>query len=481
MKKMKLFHTFICFICVVSCFLPCVYATTVDDTTNKTDITDSSTSQVYGCHGIDATVSLLGSDKLVENISSAFLYELKSDSLMYASNADERVSPSSLVKILTALIAVERGDPKAMVTVREDVLQTVPADAVLADLLPGEVISLENLINCMLVGSANDAAAVIADHVSGSQSEFVTLMNAYADALGCNDTNFVNVHGLHDDQQYTTARDMARILTAAMKNELFRSYFSTVHCTIPATNKSEERDLLTGNFLMNTEDMEIYYDERVTGGRTGITEAGTRCLAVSAQYNDMELICIVMGAESVFAEDGYTVAVFGGYKEVSELLNVGFDGFQTSQVLYKEQILKQSNVLNGANDVVLGVKDESFAVLPAGTTMDSLNVKCVEVMPIEAPVNKGDVLMRAQVWNGNICVAETDLIAMNSVSELTTQVEQPVSDAGNTKNGSILWTIFGIVLAIGAVFAVVLFILRFRGLLALRREKKYRKARRRSR
>lgn len=403
-----------------------------------------------GFYSFDAANAYLGSGQLVENVGAAILYEVGTDSLMYAWNPDVQMSPSSLVKILTALIAVEKGDLQAMITVDAAVLQTVPFDAVSVDLQPGEQLTLSDLLYCMMVGSANDAAAVIAHHISGSQEAFVEEMNAYARELGCTSSNFTNVHGLHDSNQYTTARDMGRILARAVENQSFMEYFSTERYTLPATNLSESRGLASSNFLFlsNSDGMTIYYDARVNGGRTGITNEGFRCLATSAKQNDMHLVCVVLGCESTFAEDGKTVT-YGSFKETSALYDAGFEGYKVSRVLYDGQSIRQMSVIGGDSDVVLGSHTSVQTILPKDVQSDGLSYQYkFYQQELKAPISAGEKLCQLQIWNGNICVAQTDLYAMHDVHA----VAQASASAANEGGGE-AWK--GVLIAIGA-FALIL-------------------------
>lgn len=372
-----------------------------------------------GFKGIDAQAQFLGSSKLVDNVSSAFLFELNSDSLLYSWDADKPQYPASLVKIMTALLVLENGNLSDVVTVSQNALDSVSYDAISVDLLPGENISVEDLLYCLMVKSANDAAAVLAEYVCGSQSEFVMKMNNRALELGCTGTNYTNPHGLHDDQQVTTARDTCRILKEALKHDFFRTIYGTIHYTVPATNLSEERILSTNNFLMNSESVGIYFDSRVIGGRTGVTSDGYRCIASVAQNRNMEVICIVMGSVSQFAENGST-EVYGGFPETITLLNYGFDGNDTFQVLYKNQVLQQKPVLNGDSDVFIIVKDSFSTVLPAKYSFDDLTFVFSDPLDhMEAPIEKGQSMGSVKVLCENVCVAETDIYAANSVAVAT--------------------------------------------------------------
>ncbi len=463
----------ICFF--VFCLLLSV-SVPVASATSAVDAKQGSTS-----YSIDSETPLLGTKQLIDNAKAVFLYEINSGTLMYAWNADEPVYPASLVKIMTALLAAEKGNLADIVTVKDSVISTVPYNAVSADLQPDEEMSLESLLYCMMVGSANDAAAVIADHISGSQDAFVNEMNAYANQLGCTKTNFTNAHGLHHENQVTTARDMAKILSVAMKNETFYKLFSTVRYSVPATNKSEKRDLVTGNFLMNTDSMDIYLDERVTGGRTGVTEDGRRCLAASAEGNGLTLISIIMGADSVIEEDGYTTTVYGGYNETSALFDKGLDGYKAVQVLYPNQTVTQCSVIDGQNDVILGSNTAVVAVLPAEANLDDLSFRYSNAEQIHAPVAAGDTLSSVEVWYGSTCVANAELFAMNSVDVILQEQVSNDTEKVDDQSRAILITI-----AIG-VGAVLLFLLvirvipRIRRCIKSRHLKKYRRNRRRSR
>ena len=374
--------------------------------------TDSGT--MYECIGLDAQVSFLGNSAIIENVGSAILYETGSNMLMYAQNVDARIYPASLVKIMTALLAVEQGKLTDIVVVKEEVLSTVPSSAISVDLQVDELITLEDLLYCMMVASANDAAAVIAAHISGDVPSFVTMMNQRAADIGCSDTAFTNVHGLHNDDQYSTVRDMAKILAVAVENTAFMEVFSTIERDIPATNKSEERYLSSGNYLVNREDVQIYYDGRATGGRTGVDKNGYRCLATTASANGLNYIAIVTGSESVYEKDGYTVRVFGGYNETKKLLDLGFNGYVRGQVFLKGQSVKQESVINGACDVTLGASADVYAIVPDNTELTyQYSTKNGE---IRAPIQQGESLSTVQVWCNGICIAQTDLYAMNSVA-----------------------------------------------------------------
>lgn len=437
---------------------------------------------IADCHGLSATSSYLGGSTITENVGAAFLYEVNSNTLMYAYNPDVKMYPSSLVKIVTALLAIKEGNLNDIVTVKQDVLDSVPYYAASAKLIAGEEISLSDLIYCMMIGSANDAAAVIADHVSHSQVAFVQKMNNFAQELGCTGTHFVNVHGLHHERQYTTARDMARILAEAAKLDTFLKYFCATRYTVPATNKTPDgRALVTNNYLMNNEVLDMYYDPRVIGGRTATTETGLRSLASLAENESMRVLCIVMDSGSTYDEEGNTL-VYGSFTETTALLNVGLNGLKVAQILHKDQVLKQSAVENGINDVVLGTASSVYSVLPEDVTISNLTYSFTnETHPINAPVELGQVLAAVQVWYDGQCVGQTELVAMNAVPLYVTpqEPEQNVVQEEET-NTSIIVTgsiVVGVIIIAFGIFAGKRLIM----ILIEKHDNQYRRNRRRDR
>ncbi len=432
-----------------------------------------------GCSGIDGAMPLLGSGPMSENIASAIVLEANTDTLMYAWNADAPMYPASLVKIMTALIAVEQGTLTDVVTVTQAALDVLSEGATNVSLVDNEVLTLEQLLYCMMVESANDAAVVIAEHIAGSQEAFVSKMNQYAQELGCTGTTFVNTTGLHEEQQVTTARDMARILSKALENEQFTTLFETTHYTVASTNKSESRNLSTGNHMMHMDIYEIYYDERVTGGRTGTMSSGDRCIATTAENNGMRLITVILGAKSVYADDGYSVKRIGGFAETKILLDAAFTGFRTAQILYSGQALRQYPVVNGSSDVIVAPKVSISSVLPETSGTNGLTYKYNDVSAaFQLPIEKDELLSNVEIWCGSICVGQADLYAMNKVTQKQHLVN---ADEGNNSDGLSVWKIILIVLAVpvGALLCLRL-INRIRRAYRSSKVRKHRANRRRS-
>ena len=429
-----------------------------------------------GSHTLNAQNPLVGTDKLVDNVRSAIIYDSNSQTLLYAWNPDQQMYPASLVKIMTALLAIEKGALEEIVTVKQSAINAIPQDAVSAKLVVDEMLSLEDLLYCLLVGSANDAAAVIAEHISGSQSAFVDEMNNYALSLGCTATHFTNVHGLHDDNQHTTARDSAKILDAALRNPIFRTIFTASGYTVQPTNQSPERKLNNGNSMMDTSS-KLYYDSRVIGGRTGVTKDGRRCLAAAAESNGMLIVSVVMGSESVYKEDGYTAIRIGGYKETSHLLDACLDGYKAAQILCSEQIVRQIPIDGAENDLFLAPESSIVTVLPIDVTIEDLEFRYSD-NDMTLPISKGQHISDVQIWHGNTCVGQTQLFAMNAVYHAGYN-HSSNHEMTNNSLPAVIWISFLIVAAIAIIFIGIRFSGEIKAILVRMRTRRYRKSRKR--
>lgn len=423
---------------------------------------EESGKKLYSSNSLDAVETILGDKMITENVDTAVVYELSSDTMLYTINPDQLIEPASLVKIMTCLIAVEKGVMSDAVTIRQESIESIPSDAANVELQADEVLTMEQLLYCMMINSANDAAAVIADHIAGSQEAFVQMMNAYAVELGCTSTNFTNVHGLYNSNQYSTARDIAKILKHAVKNELFCEFFGKEYYTIEETNLSDIRYLLTSNYLLSKEDVEIYYDERVTGGRTGITQDYARSLAVAAKSGNMDIICVTTGSDSTISSNGYSVSVFGGYQEVSKILDACFDGYYVAQVVYEGQTVTQQPVTNGDCDVVLGSKNTAYAVVPVNTKLSDLTYSLVSRDSLVAPISVGQKMTEVDIWLNDDCVAEAELYAMNDVrvqelsasTDRTSNVPSPQVPVKTSNGPSWVVIILIIILLAGVIIAL---------------------------
>lgn len=412
-----------------------------------------------GSHSINAQMPVWGKDKFLDTAGAAMLYELNTDTVVYSWNADQQLHPAALVKIMTCLLALENSELSEMVTVTSTAMATLPKDTTYR-LSIGETWSMEDMLYCLMVGGFNDAAAVIAEHVAGSQHAFVAMMNRRAKEIGCEGTVFTNATGFHDEAQLCTARDMVKILREALQNEHFMTFFSETIHRLPATDLAEARYIETTNFMMTQTITQEYYDLRVTGGRTGVTEARERCLIVTAESKGMKYIAIVMCAQATYDEEGNIVR-FGSYEEVKVLLNKVFSEYQVTQVLGEDQIITQYPVIDGENSVVAGPSETVYTVLPTQTLSSDLSYRFQQTQnALTAPVKAGEYITNVQVWYGNVCVAQAPVVTRNGsvVAEL---MDQSVMIEENSDGFWIALRVIGILAAIVVVIAIIYYTVMF--------------------
>ncbi len=283
MNHLRRLFALVCALCVLGCLLPAhaieIPEPTLSPEANKYDAEHP---------------ELLYEDQLYA--ASAILIEASTGQVIFEKNPDVVMYPASTTKILTALVALERGDLDQMCTVSENAITFYEDNVTTLDLRAGETIPLRELLYAALVKSANDAANVIAETIGGDQNTFVAMMNQKVAELGCESTNFTNPNGLHNDFHYTTARDMARITMAAMQNETFRQMVSTLNYTMPATNLMRSRSFSNSNRLMiapTSEKNNKYYFPDAIGVKTGTTTMAGYCFVGAAERDGVELISVL--------------------------------------------------------------------------------------------------------------------------------------------------------------------------------------------
>lgn len=401
-----------------------------------------------GCSGVDAQSAIVEGVPIT-NASAAVVYEFNSDTMLLAQNIDEKIYPASFVKIMTAILSLEKGNLEDNVTVTNTALGTVSSNSSSAKLVAGEKLTLKDLLYCMLTGSANDAAAVIAEHVGGTVKDFVSLMNVRAAELGCTNTHFVDPSGLQSRDQYTTARDMVRIFKAARETQGFAEIFGALTYTVPATDYSAERVMKSSNYLIDPR-QESYFDRRVSGGRTGVAADRTRHVAVTAESGNMEVVAIVFGSQSQYAADNYTFEVYGGFKEISQMLNLTISKYAIGQVLYEGQIVAQKPVINGDNDLVLVPAGTQTVVVPKDVDMTQLIYRFSdEGRTYTAPIELGSKQGTLEVWYGGKCLAEVELLAANRVAISTPkEVNRNKTDTTIVTVIMVFLTILGVAIAV---------------------------------
>ncbi|NLB36077.1 MAG: D-alanyl-D-alanine carboxypeptidase [Clostridiales bacterium] len=357
------------------------------------------------------------------------LASLDDGSVIFEKNADMKSSPASLTKIVTAMLVLEKcSNLNDVVKIPEYTIRMFDGlNSSNAGLMPGEQISVMNLLYCLLVKSANEAAAILADYVSGSIEEFVALMNEYVVNLGCKNTHFVNPHGLDEDGQYITANDLAIIIKHSLskdfeQRDIFVKITSTEKYTVPATNISAQRVFRSTNSLMNS-GIPDYYCKYAKGIKTGTTSKAGRCVISTASKDGYSYLGIVLKAP-FYDIDGDKVDENCAFIDCKLMFNWAFDNIKLKQVAAQTQIVTVAKVdlAKGTDYVRLVPEKELYALVPSGVNAGSVLIEAVEgELPesLQAPVKKGQVVGRAVVLYADEEIARVNLVAAEGVSRST--------------------------------------------------------------
>lgn len=259
---------------------------------------------------------------------AAIVMEASTGLILYEKNINQTYYPASITKIMTALIALENSSMSEIVTFSKNAIFDVDLDSSRIGIDVGEQLTMQQCMYSILLESANEVTYAVAEHVAGSVPEFAKIMTERAKDLGCLNTNFVNPHGLHDSNHYTSAYDMALITREAMKNETFRKIFDTRTYTIPPTNiQSEKRPLRNHHRFVLQRD--YFYDDCI-GGKTGFTSVSKYTLVSVAKRGDLELICVVLREDSNAHQ----------YTDTQKLFDYGFDNFSIYPIADLENTAK---------------------------------------------------------------------------------------------------------------------------------------------
>ena len=380
---------------------------------------------------------------------------MDNDEAVFNKNYNKRTAPASLTKIMTALVALEKcEDLTAPVTISQYAIDSlVGTDSSTAGLVPGEKVTMYDLLNCLMVKSANEAAIAIAEYVGGSVPAFLEMMNKKAKEIGCTGTNYVNVHGLDQEGQYTTARDLYLICKEAMKNPVFEKIVGQTSYTMPATNMNEERILPATNLMINSNYADCYLPY-VTGIKTGTTDDAGRCIITKASKNGYNYIAIIMGADTKDAYNG-EIAENIAFIECRKMIDWTF-----SNIRYK--VVAEENEIVTVVDVKYSWAADSLELVPskdvAALVPSSLDSSSVLIQPntdtpevIKAPVKKGEKVGTATVYYAGKEIATVELVASKTLSRsLILTIGGAVEAAWNSVAGKI---IFVLLVLLGAGYA----------------------------
>jgi D-alanyl-D-alanine carboxypeptidase (penicillin-binding protein 5/6) len=330
--------------------------------------------------------------------AKAFILEdFDSGRIIADKDSNKPVEPASITKLMSAYAVFKElhsgnialGD---MVTISEKAWRT-PGSRMFVEV--GKQVSVEDLIQGMIVQSGNDATVALAEYIAGSEDSFAALMNRHAEALGLKDTHFVNSTGLPDPQHYMTARDIA-LLAAAIIRE-FPEYYKWY----------SQKKFTFNDITQYNRNKLLWRDDSVDGMKTGHTDSAGYCLVTSARKDNMRLISVVLGTDSEKARADASQA----------LLNYGFRFYETHKLYDAGQQLATARVWEGETDSVsLGLNSPLYATVPRGQ-YKALAASMTINNRIMAPVNKDETLGSVQVQLGDAVIAGKNLVALQGVGE----------------------------------------------------------------
>ena len=290
---------------------------------------------------------------------AAILMEANTGTILYEKNINERLYPASTTKILTCLIAAEQASLSDVITMSDDAVFSVPVDGSKIYLDVGDQITMDQALQAVLIASANDAANGIAEFIGGSLDGFADIMNKRAEELGCTNSHFVNSNGLHDENHYTTAYDLATIGRAFFSNELLCKYASTKRLHLEPTD-TQPKDIIENSKNKLYSGMEYEY-EYLVGSKTGYTDQSRQTLVSCAEKNGMKLICVILKEESPYQ-----------YEDTISLFDYGFGNFQIVNIAESdsEYVINNANFFTTNNDIfgsskpILALNEKDYIILP---------------------------------------------------------------------------------------------------------------------
>lgn len=289
---------------------------------------------------------------------SAILMDANTGVILYAKNIDKKAFPASTTKLLTCILAVENANLNDMITFSHDAVFSLERGSSNIGMDEGQALSLEQALYGILIGSANEVANAVAEAIGGSVDDFAAMMNEKAAALGCLNTNFTNPHGLHNENHYTTAYDLALIAGAFFRHELLSKIANTKSYHFMPTTTQPDDFILTNKHRLVNGEIEF---ENIVGGKTGYTDTARQTLVTCAERNNMKLVCVIMKEESPEQ-----------FHDTVKLFEYGFSNFQTVNVAENETryLVENSSFFNTGNDVfgdskpLLSLNSGDYLILP---------------------------------------------------------------------------------------------------------------------
>ncbi len=349
------------------------------------------------CHTVAQAASLPIPKPPSTGASAFIIQDFNSGKILAEDNSSEPVEPASITKLMTAYVIFSELDSgnialKDLVTISEKAWRT-PGSRMFVEV--GTKVSIEDLLQGIIIQSGNDATVAMAEHIAGSEETFAALMNRHAEKLGLSGSHFVNSTGLPDPEHYMTARDIARL--AALLISDYPEYYKWY----------SQKEFTYNKITQYNRNKLLWRDGSVDGVKTGHTDAAGYCLVTSAKKEDMRLITVVLGTSSNNARVDSSQA----------LLNYGFRFFETHKLYESGFQLSNTRVWKGdIENASLGLDRALYVTIPRGQ-YDSLDASMSINNRIIAPVPAGTALGMVQIKLGDEIVAEQELVSLNAIEE----------------------------------------------------------------
>ena len=350
-----------------------------------------------------------------------YLQSLDDGTVFFEKNSDKKMPAAAFIKLIAAVVAIEKwGNLDESVTVTKENLSLVKYDYGVrtASYKEGERVSKKELINCLIVYSANDAVSIIAHEVSGSLEAFIAEMQSLAEKAGCTSTQVKNIHGFDEDGQYTTAKDIATFMKYAVGYPVFSEAISAESVTLKATAENEERTFNSSN-KMKMSSIADYYHQSVTGGKYTATEKAGECAAVVTNMDGYSYLAVTLGGKlKDIDRDG--VNENSCFTDIKKMLNWIYENIRYRDIASPDQGVAYVSVVAGkdTDKIRLIPEKEISALVPASVTPASVMFEVVDGSvknKITAPVKAGDILGQAKVYYAGKELTTVNLVAAQTV------------------------------------------------------------------
>lgn len=408
--------------------------------------------------------------------ASAVVIDASSGQILFEKNAHKKKYPASITKVMTVLLALEHNvDLNDTITMSDNAVWSIDRQSSNIALDVGEQISVDECLHAIMLNSANECSIALAEYIAGDVKSFAKLMNTKAEELGCKDTHFVTPNGLHDDEHYTSAYDMALITRAAMQYDKFRELAATLSYTIPPTNKHDEPiNLWQGNKMINA--YQPYYYEYCEGGKTGYTTVANNTLTTFARKNNLELICVVMDCDGI--KYTYTDSralydfCYNNYTYHYPLTDFSFES-SNEKAIVSNTIL--DNYYSSLNHDALDLKvDRTFSLL-INKNIDTTKIEHEINLFDKAKDNKlGEIIF---TYEGEE-IGRAPITTTAPLLSSTMNKKEPAKKKINWQK--IGFTIIKIIIVLGIIAAIILIYMLFAAIVRkIKKSRRYRYRRRR--